>query len=52
MNKISVWVSSKTNEIILYHETTQEVETDVTRFKAGKHMLSVFDVGWECIGFI
>lgn len=49
-SKVSIWVSNKTREVILYHEKTKEIETDYSKFNAGKFMLSVFDVGWIKIG--
>lgn len=52
MNKISIWASNKSSEIILFHEKTQEIETDFNRYPASKSILKVFDVGWTCIGFV
>lgn len=50
--KISIWVSNKSQEILLYHEDTLEVETDHSKFKCGKHMLSCFSVGWQFAGYL
>jgi hypothetical protein len=49
---ISIWVSNKTNEVLLFHEKTQEIETDYSRFFCSKIYLKVFDVGWTRIGYV
>lgn len=50
MKKVTIWVSNKTQEVVLYHEKSKEIETDFNRYQAGKYMLSVFGVGWTMVG--
>lgn len=51
-NKVSIWVSNKSSEILLYHEYTHEVETDHSKFFSSKNMMLVFNVGWQLVGWL
>jgi len=51
-NKIGIYVSNKSSEIILYHEKTREVEIEGAKFPCGKYMIQIFNVGWQLVGWL
>jgi hypothetical protein len=50
VQKVSIYCSNKSEVMLLYNEKTGMCESEGHEFKAGKHMLLVFDVGWEKVG--